>query len=111
MRVPPSRYSGLVRMKETANPAGKALWYIESHFGQEITLDVLAETVGVSRYHLSRAFGLATGSSVMQYVRARRLTKAARSLAAGAPDILAVALDAGYGSHEAFTARFAISSR
>ena len=31
---------------------------------------------------------------------------AARALAAGAPDILAVALDAGYGSHEAFTRAF-----
>jgi len=37
------------------------------------------------------------------YLRARRLTEAARTLAAGAPDILAVALDAGFGSDEAFT--------
>lgn len=39
-------------------------------------------------------------------MRGRRLTEAARSLACGAPDILAVALDAGYGSHEAFTRAF-----
>jgi len=38
--------------------------------------------------------------------RARRLTEAARRLAGGAPDILTVALDAGYGSHEAFTRAF-----
>jgi AraC family transcriptional regulator len=42
----------------------------------------------------------------MRYVRARRLTEAARALAGGATDILAVALDAGYGSHEAFTRAF-----
>jgi AraC family transcriptional regulator len=42
----------------------------------------------------------------MRYVRARRLTEAARALAGGAPDILAVALSAGYGSHEAFTRAF-----
>jgi AraC family transcriptional regulator len=42
----------------------------------------------------------------MQYVRARRLSEAARALAAGAPDILSVALEAGYGSHEAFTRAF-----
>ena len=42
----------------------------------------------------------------MRYVRARRLTEAARALAAGAPDILHVALDAEYGSHEAFTRAF-----
>ena len=42
----------------------------------------------------------------MRYVRGRRLTEAARSISNGAPDILAVALDAGYGSHEAFTRAF-----
>jgi len=39
-------------------------------------------------------------------VRGRRLTEAARSLSNGAPDILSVALDTGYGSHEAFTRAF-----
>jgi AraC family transcriptional regulator len=53
-----------------------------------------------------RAFAAATGFSVMRYVRARRLTEAARALAAGAPDILSLALDADYGSHEAFTRAF-----
>jgi AraC family transcriptional regulator len=43
---------------------------------------------------------------VMRYVRARRLTKAARALAKGAPDILTLALEADYGSHEAFTRAF-----
>jgi AraC family transcriptional regulator len=88
------------------NPVEKALWYIESHFGQEITLDDVASVAGVSRYHLSRAFGYAIGHSIMRYVRGRRLTESARILARGAPDILAVALEAGYGSHEAFTRAF-----
>jgi AraC family transcriptional regulator len=88
------------------DPVGKALWYIETHFAREISLDDVAAIGGVSRYHMSRAFGFTTGRSVMGYVRGRRLSEAARSLAAGAPDILAVALDAGYGSHEAFTRAF-----
>lgn len=88
------------------NPVGKALWYIESHFAGEITLEEIANVSGVSRYCLSRAFGEATGHSIMRYVRSRRLTEAARSLSAGAFDILPVALDAGYGSHEAFTRAF-----
>ncbi len=88
------------------NPTNTALWYIENHFAEEITLDELANISGVSRYYLTRAFGEATGHSIMRYLRGRRLTAAARSLSAGAPDILAVALDAGYGSHEAFTRAF-----
>lgn len=88
------------------NPVGKALWYIESHFAGDVSLDDIAKIGGVSRYHMVRAFGFATGRSVMRYVRGRRLTEAARALSNGAPDILAVALDAGYGSHEAFTRAF-----
>jgi AraC family transcriptional regulator len=84
----------------------KALWIIERNSTQLLTLDGIAAACGVSRSHLAHAFGTATGLSVMQYVRARRLSAAARALAAGAPDILAVALEAGYGSHEAFTRAF-----
>jgi AraC family transcriptional regulator len=95
-----------VPAREFVSPAEKALWYIESHFSREVTLDDVAGAAGVSRYHVSRAFSVATGYSLMQYVRGRRLTEAARSLVNGAPDILTVALDAGYGSHEAFTRAF-----
>jgi len=88
------------------NPAQKALWFIESHLADELTLDEIADVAGISRFHMVRAFAAATGLPVMRYVRARRLSEAARVLAAGAPDILAVALDADYGSHEAFTRAF-----
>jgi AraC family transcriptional regulator len=86
--------------------SSKALWYIESHLGEELSLDTIACAVGVSRFHLSRAFAVSIGCSLAGYVRARRLSLAARTLAEGAPDILAVAIDSGYGSHEAFTRAF-----
>jgi AraC family transcriptional regulator len=87
-------------------PAQKALWYVESHLAGSLTLDEIASVGGVSRFHMVRSFAEATGMSVMRYVRARRLTKAARALAKGAPDILTLALEADYGSHEAFTRAF-----
>lgn len=88
------------------DPVGGAVWYIETHLGGELSLAEIADFVKVSRFHLLRAFGAATGLSVMSYVRARRLTEAARQLAAGAADILGVAIAAGYASHEAFTRAF-----
>jgi AraC family transcriptional regulator len=88
------------------NPVNKALWFIESHFQRDISLDEIASVGGVSRYHMSRAFTLAMGHPALRYMRGRRLTEAARSLAGGAPDILTVALEAGYNSHEAFTRAF-----
>ena len=88
------------------NPAQKALWYVESHLASELTLEEISSIAGVSRFHMVRAFAAATGFSVVRYVRARRLSEAARALASGAPDILTLALDADYGSHEAFTRAF-----
>src|SRR5712672_3909037 len=88
------------------NPAQKALWFIESHLADALSLDEIAGVGGISRFHMVRAFGAATGFPVMRYVRARRLSEAARALADGAPDILSLALDADYGSHEAFTRAF-----
>jgi AraC family transcriptional regulator len=84
----------------------KALWLIEQRYGTDLTLDEMAGHIGVSRFHLSRSFPAATGMSISAYLRGRRLTEAAKALAAGAPDILSVALDATYGSHEAFTRAF-----
>lgn len=92
--------------RERMNPTEKALWYVESHLTDAITLEDVARNSGASRFHVTRAFAAATGRSVMDYLRSRRLTEAARRLAAGAPDILGVALEAGYGSHEAFTRAF-----
>ena len=88
------------------NPINKALWYIEAHFTRDVTLEEIAAIGGVSRYHMSRAFGAVTGRTISRYVRGRWPTVAARSLANGAPDILTVALEVGYGSHEAFTRAF-----
>jgi len=88
------------------NPIDSALWYVERHFERELTLEEIAAHAQVSPHYLTRAFGAVTGRSLMRYVRGRRLSLAAQRLASGAPDILTVALEAGYGSHEAFTRAF-----
>ncbi len=85
---------------------GRAIWFIESHFTSDISLDEIAETAGLSRYHLSRVFGMTTGHSISGYIRSRRLSAAALALIDNSSTILQVALDAGYGSHEAFTRAF-----
>jgi AraC family transcriptional regulator len=88
------------------NPVMKALWFIERHFATNITLEDIARAAGVSRFHMTRSFGAATNRSIMRYVRARRLSEAAKTLLNGARDILSVSLDASYSSHEAFTRAF-----
>lgn len=84
----------------------KALWQIETMLYQPLTLEELANRCAVSPFHLSRAFRSLTGYSVMAYVRARRLSQAAKVLATADVDILTIALDVQFGSHEAFTRAF-----
>jgi len=86
--------------------ADKAIWLIERNLDRPLSLLQIAESCGVSRYHLAHAFGESTGFSVMAYVRGRRLSAAARMLAEGARDILDLALESGYESHEAFSRAF-----
>lgn len=87
-------------------PVEKAIWFIESHFSEEITLDDLAGVCGLSRFQTSRLFSSTPAQTMSAYLRGRRLTEAARALADGAPNILTVAIEAGYGSHEAFSRAF-----
>ena len=84
----------------------KAVWYIETHFGGEVSLPDVAKAAELSKFHLVRAFSAYTGKSVMRYVRGRRLSEAARRLASETCGVLDVALEAGYNSHEAFTRAF-----
>jgi AraC family transcriptional regulator len=88
------------------DPVQKALWFVESHSREPITLEDIARACKVSPFHLTRAFAASMGVSLIRYLRARRLSEAARRLAEGADDILGIALDVGYGSHEAFTRAF-----
>lgn len=85
----------------------KAIWYLELNIGRPLTLAELADLCSVSPWHLSRLFQTNVGLAPMSYLRARRLAIAAEALATGDQEILPVALDAGYSSHEAFTRAFA----
>ncbi len=84
----------------------RTLWRIEAHLNDPPTLTGLASTEGVSPFHLTRAFALTLGVAPMAYVRARRLTEAARALRSTDLKIVEIAFDAGYDSHEGFTRAF-----
>jgi len=85
----------------------RAVGYIDTHLDQPLSGDLLAEQAAMSRFHFHRIFRAQLGESVMQHVRRLRLERAARQLRSSARDILDLALEAGYDSHEAFTRAFA----
>ena len=84
----------------------QALWILERNSTQSLSLDEVAKACGVTHFHLAHAFARRTGQPLVSYLRARRLTMAARALAGRHADILDLALESGYASHEAFTRAF-----
>lgn len=89
--------------------------YIMAHYREDITLEQLAKAAMYSPWHAIRAFSELTGKTPFEYLRAVRLTEAAKKLRDTDRSVLDIALEATFGSHEgfikAFTRQFAISPR
>ena len=79
---------------------------IQHNQGKEPTLGDLAQRLGYSEYHLSRKFKEITGMQLRDYLRYRRLAFALKELRDSSRNILEVALQFGFSSHEAFTRAF-----
>lgn len=84
----------------------RARQLLEERLDEELSLDELAQAAAYSVFHFHRLFRAATGETVRQYTRRLRLERAAHRLTVGQDDILPIAIDAGYTSHEAFTRAF-----
>ncbi len=85
----------------------KALNYINTETSKsEITIEDVASHAGFSTDYFNRIFFAHTGFNVMEYIRFRRLKKAAQLLRISDDDILSIALDCGYEAHESFSRAF-----
>src|SRR6516162_192632 len=80
--------------------------FIQQHLDEELPLDRLARVAHFSPYHFHRIFRGLVGEGVNEYVRRLRLESAALALKSSGRSIIRVALDAGYGTHEAFSRAF-----
>ncbi len=80
--------------------------HVESDLATTFSPEDLARVAHLSLHHFHRVFRGVTGETVSGYARRLRLERAARQLLGGERPIVDVALDAGYGSHEAFTRAF-----
>ncbi|HVJ80675.1 MAG TPA: AraC family transcriptional regulator [Planctomycetia bacterium] len=80
--------------------------FIQRHLDEPLNLERLAEVAGYSPYHFHRIFRGQTGESADDYVRRLRMEQAAHSLRYRERTVLEIAMDSGYGSHEAFTRAF-----
>lgn len=87
-------------------PVFRSLAVIEENIRKKLTVESLADSIHLSRYHYQRIFRETMGESVMGYVSRRRLALAAADLAETDESILTIALKYGYDSHEGFSRSF-----
>ncbi|MFI5730327.1 helix-turn-helix domain-containing protein [Kribbella sp. NPDC051587] len=93
-----------------ATPAGDprhpavaaATAYIEANLSQPLSVAGVARVVGVSHNHLTRLFQAETGSTVISYLRHRRMNRARHLLVASTLSIPAVAASVGIPDLQAF---------
>lgn len=80
--------------------------YIMMHYREEISLQDLAEAASYSPWHALRAFTELVGKTPFAYLRAIRLSAAAKKLRDSGASVLDIALSSAFGSHEGFTKAF-----
>jgi AraC-like DNA-binding protein len=84
----------------------QAVDQVEADLSQDLTAGAAAHTAGMSLRSFHRYFPALTGYRFGEYLRKRRLSAAADELRTSRASILAIAIQSGYDSHEAFTRAF-----
>lgn len=90
--------SGAHAAGEIPHAYRQAADFIERTYGQDLTLDQLAEAAGLNKYHLCKSFSRYYGVSPMDYVRNRRIEQAAELLRATALSITDIGIRCGFSN-------------
>ncbi|NLM79396.1 MAG: AraC family transcriptional regulator [Ruminococcaceae bacterium] len=75
--------------------------YLNAHLAERLTLDSLAASFFVSKYHLCRTFKRATGATVLEYLTQKRILQARELLEQGLSPSL-VAGQCGFSDYSTF---------
>jgi transcriptional regulator GlxA family with amidase domain len=91
------------RAAEGVHPAiQKAFQLIEQRLGERIRVSELARDVEISHNQLTRLFQTATGGTVVEYIRARRMQRVEHLLVHSTMQIKAIAYEVGLGDLQQF---------
>ncbi|MFI3238668.1 MAG: AraC family transcriptional regulator [Lachnospiraceae bacterium] len=84
----------------------KLLIYLGEHMQDELSLDMISEEIGISKYHLSRTFKARTGYSIPTYINTVRVTQAMELLKHSDQTITEIAFSCGFESMTTFFRAF-----
>ncbi len=84
----------------------RAIGYISSKYDTRLTLDIIAEASGLSKYYLAREFHKVTGCTVVSYINLVRCNMAKRLLSESEESIESIARSCGFGNFSYFSKVF-----
>ncbi len=108
---PDGHFEEVIHASKTVS---KVVDHINSHYSEPLSLDMLAELVYVSKYHLSHEFNRQVGTSVYRYIQKKRLLIARQLLAQGTKpnEVYSKCGFSDYaGFYRAFRAEYSVSPR
>lgn len=101
--------SELPHAKETDIPSGKSedlvrriIGFIDTHYMEDLSLELLEREFYVNRFHISRVFSKMTGFSVVEYIQNRRVLEAQKKLKGSSANILSICHDCGFNNIQHF---------
>ncbi|MCR2806873.1 AraC family transcriptional regulator [Paenibacillus soyae] len=84
----------------------RILAYVDLHFLEPITLDLLAKELGLSKFHISRIFSDQLHTSFPDYVNNRRIALAQMLLLSTTNPVTEIAFESGFNSLRSFYRSF-----
>lgn len=80
--------------------------YIAEHYNQDLTVQMIADSIGISRSYLQILFSRYGRRSIVTHINGVRIDKASYLLATTDMSVLDIALSTGYNSRQHFTRAF-----
>lgn len=101
LAIPPKRKESVVSLRMQ-----KVLRYVEEHYGENLSLEVLAKSADISPSECLRCFRLSLGTTPYQYLTEFRLSKAAQLLTSTSDPVGDIAASVGFHQPSHFGKRF-----
>lgn len=94
------------QQKRTTEKLNTAVNYMTQHFAEDITLESVAEIVGLSKYYFTRAFKRHTGQTFCEHLNYLRIEAAEKLLLDSGLSISSICKNCGYSCISSFNRAF-----
>ena len=105
-RKRPSCQTSSATQKSHRELVAGAKTILATRFAESLSLEMLAQTLYTSPYHLCRVFRQETGQTIHNYLNQIRLRASLEQVAAGERSLLELSLALGFANHSHFSAAF-----